>query len=251
MVANALTARLVVLHVPAAMNPPVGLILGPKSLIVGAQQSALQIAQAEVEQKEAFAEMASRSGISWIWQDLEDPVTSRVARHARHADLVLLFRTGQTTSIVSAAGVVLESGRPTMVLPPDQGPLPLPFHRIVVAWNGSREASRAVHDAMPFLKQADQVIIATAAESSLFKEEQEPGPDVCDHLANHGVRCEFQRLTAIGPEPGEELLSFAAEAAADLIVAGCYGHMRLTEFIFGGVSRTLLARAMTPILMSF
>ena len=249
-IAKALTARLVVLDVHGAKNPPIGLIIGPESSVVAAERSALQTVLAEVEQKKAFEEMVARSGISWVWRNLEVPLTSRVARHARRADLVLLFRPGRSASIVDAARIVMESGRPAILMPSDQRRSPLPFGRIVVAWNGSREASRAVHDAMPFLQQAERVVVATVPETSLFVEEHEPGPDICDHLARHGVRSELHRPATTEQEPGAALLSVAAAASADLIVAGCYGHMRLTEFIFGGVSRTLLESATIPLLLS-
>jgi nucleotide-binding universal stress UspA family protein len=127
----------------------------------------------------------------------------------------------------------------------------VPFRRIVIGWNGSREASRAIHDALPFLRVAERVIVAVAAEESLFREEDEPELDIGKHLARHGVQAEVERLATPGQDPGALLLSLAASISADLVVAGCYGHMRLTEFLFGGVTRTLLSDPGVPLLLSY
>jgi nucleotide-binding universal stress UspA family protein len=119
---------------------------------------------------------------------------------------------------------------------------------VLVAWNGSREAARAAHDALPLLQQADQVhvlAINPGADAGDI-----PTAEISQHLARHNVRVEASQLVAKDLDVGDVLLSRAADLGSDLIVMGAYGHTRLRETILGGATKHLLAHMTVPVLMS-
>lgn len=251
--AKDLGARLTGLYIEPEEPPPLDHRPAPSSALVEAGDRVMREAVHAVETKKLLAELALSTGIEWGWQQLQDASTARIARYARYHDMLLLFRNGLSDAVeasaISVPGVVLESGRPTLVISSARPP-PL-FRRVLIGWNGSREAARAVHDALPLLGRAERVTVAIAAESTLFQQEEEPGLDIGAHLARHGVRAEVERIEVPTADAGTILLSLAARMPADLIVAGCYGQMRLTEFLFGGVSRSLLREATIPLLLSY
>jgi nucleotide-binding universal stress UspA family protein len=126
-----------------------------------------------------------------------------------------------------------------------------PGKHAIVAWNGSREAARAVNDALPILRGADQVEVMCAnPDRGELGDADLPGADLCLHLARHGVKAEAQTLVASDLEIGDLLLSRAADHGADLIVMGAYGHARWREVVLGGVTRQLLEQMTVPVLMS-
>ena len=119
---------------------------------------------------------------------------------------------------------------------------------VMLAWNGSREATRALADAMPLLQQARKVIVfgVDRADGSHI-----PGADVSTHLAHHGVRAEARHTrTAFGIHIGDVLLSEIGDRGIGLLVMGGYGHHRLRERLFGGVTRDILRETTVPVLMA-
>ncbi|MFY9684170.1 MAG: universal stress protein, partial [Pseudolabrys sp.] len=121
--------------------------------------------------------------------------------------------------------------------------------RIMVCWDGSRVASRAVADSMPLLKKAKQVEIVIVS-SKPAKDDELPGADLGQHLARHGLSIGIKRITSPDTDVASMILSYAADSSADLIVMGGYGHSRLREFVLGGVTRGLLESMTVPVLMS-
>jgi len=120
-----------------------------------------------------------------------------------------------------------------------------------VAWNARREAVRAVSDALPLLLRADAVeVLVVDHERHQASHGQEPGADIAHHLARHGAQVEVRRVPSGRGEVGRLLLSQAAAFGADLVVMGAYGHSHLSQWMFGGVTRTVLAEAGLPVLMS-
>jgi nucleotide-binding universal stress UspA family protein len=125
----------------------------------------------------------------------------------------------------------------------------LKLDRVMVCWDGSRAAARAVADAMPFLhkaKQVEIVIIATGRPKS----DEVPGADLGQHLARHGLKVEVKRITSPDIDVPSTILSYAADSSADMIVMGGYGHSRLREFVLGGATRGILESMTVPVLMS-
>ncbi len=119
----------------------------------------------------------------------------------------------------------------------------------MVCWDGSRQAARAVADAMPLLERAGKVEVVIIA-SEPDRHEEIAGADMAQHLARHGLNVAVERITGGNIDVADALLSHAADSGADFIVMGGYGHSRLREFIFGGVSHSILGSMTLPMLMS-
>lgn len=143
-----------------------------------------------------------------------------------------------------------DSGRPVLVVP-NAPHRPFSTKRILVAWNGRREATRAVYDALPLLRKADDVAVTWLAyEDDTAMPGDIPAADLCTTLARHGVKCQALAVVDRKGSAGEALLFEAQKFDWDLLVMGCYGHSRFREFILGGASRHVLGHATVPILMS-
>ena len=148
--------------------------------------------------------------------------------------------------IIEAA--LFESGRPVLVVPyiQKQG---LKLDRVLVCWDASRNAARAIADAMPFLRRSkaiDVIVVATERPKS----DELPGADIAHHLARHELEVDLKRIVSGGTDVASTILSYAADSAADFIVMGGYGHSRLREFILGGATRGILSAMTVPTLMS-
>jgi nucleotide-binding universal stress UspA family protein len=167
-----------------------------------------------------------------------------VLHRARLADITVLGGPGPDGGMQATFDAVLfDSGRPLLMVP--AAPAGDIGATVAVAWNRSRESVRAVHAALPFLRQAKSIIVMTAREDGADAEPSE----LCRYLAAHGIAA---RTWAFSPESGkmgEALLSEAAKAHADLLVMGGYGHSRFREMVLGGATRGILAKATVPVFM--
>jgi nucleotide-binding universal stress UspA family protein len=147
-----------------------------------------------------------------------------------------------------AEAVLFQSGRPVLIVPYIQrGGLTL--DRVLVCWDGSRNAARAVGDAMPFIirAKATEIVIVTNEDA---KSDEMPGADIAHHLARHGADVEVKRIVSTETDVAGTILSHAADVSADFLVMGGYGHSRLREFVLGGATRGILASMTLPTLMS-
>jgi nucleotide-binding universal stress UspA family protein len=149
--------------------------------------------------------------------------------------------------VAFAGELVLGAGRPVLLVPyagryADAG------KRVLIAWNASREAARAVADALPLLVRADAVDVVAFAPGGDHGEV--PGADLAHYLARHGVKANAAVDSAPEVAIGERILTRAADTDADLIVMGAYGRSRLSELVLGGATRTLLAAMTVPVLMA-
>jgi nucleotide-binding universal stress UspA family protein len=148
------------------------------------------------------------------------------------------------------ADVVMGAGRPALVVP-FIGARATWGERILVAWNASREAARAVNDALPFLACAKSVTVLTVnPEQNGLEARREPGADIALHLARHGVKVEAERSIARGITVGDAILAEIGDNGHDMLVMGAYGHSRLREFVLGGVTQEMLQVMAVPVLMS-
>jgi nucleotide-binding universal stress UspA family protein len=203
----------------------------------------------------AFAKRAQADGVASIESRVIEGELERVlCLHARYADLVIIgqARSGPDAILPRNAveHVVLGVGRPVLILPYVGAPAPI-GRRILVAWNASREATRALTDALPLLQQASQVDVLTVnAHPQAAGHGEFPGADIALYLTRHGVRANVHPTYAEDVAVGEWLLSRAADHAADLIVMGAYGHSRLREMVLGGATRTMLESMTVPVLMA-
>ena len=191
-----------------------------------------------------------RQGVDWEWCPVRAVEPSDLVVHAQSADLAVVSRDQADPShaldTVSEA-LVLTSGRPIVLLPRG-GPAGEP-RRILVAWKARREAVRAVAGALPLLTRADAVQVVVVDEEGTPGYVYEPGADIAQHLARHGARVELLQLSSKGEDVGRLLLSQGTAFGADLLVMGAYGHSRMRERLFGGVTRTVLTEAALPVLM--
>ncbi len=185
----------------------------------------------------------------------EYQVGDRLALHARHADLMIMGQSNAEAGERAGGNdlpehVVLASGRPVLLVP-YIGLRQPPGERVMVAWNGSREAARALNDAMPLLRQAKSVVVLSVnAEQGAGDFGDLPGADIALHLARHGVQADVQRAESGSVDPANLILSRIADLGTDLLVMGAYGRSRLREMIMGGVSRTILQEMTVPVFLS-
>jgi len=204
--------------------------------------------------KARFEETCQREGLSGESMILSAGAVSLpelLARTARTFDLTILPQAdleaeGADEVMIEAA--LLGSGRPILLVPYFlEGVVKL--DRILVCWDGSHNAARAIADAMPFLTRAKHVEVVTV-ETDGRANDSTAGPCIAHHLARHDVIVEVRNIVAHGQDVSVRIRSHAAQYSADLIVMGGYGHSWLREFILGGATRDILESTVAPTLMS-
>lgn len=209
----------------------------------------------EQSARSAFERVAADAGLSREWRSVTGDVLKLVSLHARYADLVVVGQADREDgTIASESGLaehlVLAAGTPVLVVP-RCGDFASVGARVLVAWNGSREARRAVGDALPLLARASRVsVLAINPADGAPGHGDLPGADICLHLARHGANAVCESIHAEDIDVGNMLLSRAADENADLLVMGAYGHSRLTEVLLGGATRHILAHMTLPVLLS-
>jgi nucleotide-binding universal stress UspA family protein len=142
---------------------------------------------------------------------------------------------------------LFQSGRPVLVVPYIQKDA-FALDHVLVCWDGSSHAARAIGDAMPLLRKAGRTVLLTVADD--VKSDELPAADMAQHLARHGVKVQVQQIAAAERDVSGIILSYAADADSDLIVMGGYGHSRIREFVLGGATRGMLSAMTVPTLMS-
>ena len=230
-----------------------GTVMGgiPTDLIEAQREENTRAAKVATDRFEAAA---SRAGLSAEVRLLDASVAGAAdlfGRIARRFDLAVV---GQARPQEGASeellieGALFESGRPVVVVPhvQTQG---VTLDRVLVCWDGSRPATRAIADALPFLRRAKALdIVAVSGERG--KGSELVGTNMARHLARHGLKVELKRLSAGNVDVPAAITAHATETGADFMVMGGYGHSRLREFILGGVTRTVLTTSTIPVLMS-
>lgn len=223
----------------------------PGEILEAQRQAAVERAG---EAKKVFEAAAGKAGLSSEWRFVEGDFVRTLSLHARYADLLIIGQSDPSDDWSVTRGaleqVLLDVGRPVLVIPYIGAPK-VPGENVVVAWNASREAMRAIHDAMPLLERAKTVrVLSINPPRGPSGEGEAPGADISHHLARHNVKAEAVHVEAEDIAVGEVLLSRAADQQADLIVMGAYGHSRYRELILGGATRSLLEAMTIPVLMS-
>ncbi len=213
---------------------------------------------------DGFEQQVRAAGVASFEQRvLDDEAAGGISQLARYADLVVISQYNAKDKSPSVmrdfpAYVLLHSGRPVLIVP-YAPPLPLlappaAARNVLISWNASKEASRAVSAALPLLQRAGQVHVAIFdAQVHAAEHGEQPGAELTHYLARHGVEARLHLLDGGGVrrgDIGEALLSQAADLSADLLVMGAYGHSRLRETILGGVTRTILQSMTIPVLMA-
>ncbi len=192
----------------------------------------------------------------YLTADLAGRLTADlIAEEARAHDLVVLGRPARTegdhTSADTAALVAQASARPVLVLPANDAPFADLGRHIVLAWNASREAQRAISGALPLLKGAESVNLVVVDDDHALASPhgEEPGADIALHLARHGVHVEVSRVSCRGRSVADALCAHVDERGADVLCMGAYGHSRLREFLLGGTTYEMLRRLPVPTLI--
>ncbi|GAB4354827.1 MAG: universal stress protein [Oricola sp.] len=210
-------------------------------------------AAARAEEIEGLLKAKGVSGDVAPYYCEEGQIADIVGMRARYCDIALVqpAREGdQRLSRKTLEGVVYQSARPFLFVPHGVRPTLKP-KRVLLGWNGTKEAARATHAALDMLKNAEQVNVAMIDPvASEFEQGEEPGADIAAYLARHDVKVSVDVLASASRSVAEVLLQHGTDTGAELIVAGAYGHSRLREFLFGGATRDLLANNRFAILMS-
>jgi nucleotide-binding universal stress UspA family protein len=203
-----------------------------------------------------FREALRRADLRGEWRFVEDQsAAAAVTLHTRYVDLAVVGQVdpanpGSGTNPLIPEEALLASGRPLVIMP-YAGKFETIGRRVIVGWKPTREAARAVADACPILERADKVIILSVnPERGADAESGLAGADIALHLARHGIRVEARSTIADDIATGDVLLNEVSDNGADLLVIGGYGHPRVREAMFGGVTRHILHNMTVPVLMS-
>jgi len=223
-----------------------GAVVGLPGIIAGEAARSRQNAQALIA---AFESDAAKAAVSW--EAIRPTCTP-----AERAELLVEYARLRDLTIMPASddrryaeAVIFGSGRPVLILPqtPRSGTFALGI--VVVAWDFSRAAARAVADAIPLLERAAKVrVVSVLNEKHLDRKHS--AEELSKNLSRHGIDVMLDRVDAKGMAIGAVLEDYVASQAADLLVMGAYGHSRLQEFVLGGATRSLLSKPPLPILFS-
>ena len=212
--------------------------------------------EAEVERKKVEARLqrsgkkAELRGAEALSRDL-----GRVAAvHARYADVAVMTRPSAGAGVELREeiieGVLFHSGRPALIAPPGWTGSTV-GKRVIVAWDASREATRALSEADDLLENAEAVTVLTVdAKPKMFGHGDQPGSNIAGHLNRRGLPAEVRNVDSAGRSASSAILEEAHKFNADLIVMGGYAHSRLRELVFGGATRELLRTTTVPLLMA-
>lgn len=176
------------------------------------------------------------------------------AVHARYADVAVVARPwegpGADAREEVIEGILFHSGRPTLIAPPDWRGDRI-GQKVLLAWDASREATRALADSGPLLAGASRITVLTIdAKPKMFGHGEAPGANIAAHLSRRGVKADVRNVDGMGRTAARAILDEAASIDADLVVMGAYAHSRLREMVFGGATRDMLRAANVPVLMA-
>ena len=248
-------AHLTGLYVSGAPNvQPAVLAQFPREV---REMQARTLREAADRARTLFVEGVERAGpgLTGEWREGEGDVAAVVSLHARYADLAVIGQTDPDEIPLGSARdlperLILGAGRPVLVVP-YAGRFAAIGERVLLAWNATREATRAANDALPLLQRATHVtVLSVNPRGGPGGHGEIPGADIALHLARHGVRAEVSSIATDEVAIDDMLLSQAADSGADLIVMGGYGHSRLGELVLGGATRHILRQITVPVFMS-
>lgn len=253
-IASALQAHLTVLVLGVAPPPPSS-PYGVVSNDIWASEIRDGQGGAQGRSDEIAARLAERGQPATVQAQFVDraTVSTLVARYARYADLTLITPQAEDVDLSQSwvtNGALFESGRPVLLLP--RGAVAFPaVRKVMIAWDASVEASKAVRDSIGLMQGADEVHAVLVDPVPSFEGHcAEPGADLATYLGRHGIEVTVHRLPREGKDVSEILQRTAADLGADLMVMGGFGHSRLRQRIFGGTTTSTLRETRTPVLMA-
>ena len=202
----------------------------------------------------AFQDAAEKHGVFQeriLEQCLTSEVSELLVEYARLRDVTILpVPEGDYVEQGHAESIIFGSGRPTLLIPHARkraGAFAL--DTVVVAWDFSRPASRAIADALPILEKTKRVCVVTVTNEKVI-DAKRSGAELAKHLARHGINVALEAIDAAGRTIGDVLKSYVNSHDADLLVMGAYGHSRIRDFILGGATKSMLSRPPFPIFLS-
>jgi nucleotide-binding universal stress UspA family protein len=205
-----------------------------------------QVAHTDAQAAEqAYRSHMPQHMVTAHWYTMAGSAADVVVAYARYADLAIVSQPPPGGGEDTAAEVALRAGRPVLVAPHLEH-FPVSVERVLVAWDASREAARALNDALPLLGQAKQVTLLSIGPA----EKMPPGVDIGEHLKNHGIEASLVQEHDTGVDVGHAVLARAGELSCDLIVMGAYGHSPLRERVLGGTTRHVLKHMTVPVLVA-
>src|SRR5664280_680289 len=240
-------ARLSGLHVmPPSDVPP---LYKPSQLDEATANMSLKLASNARDAKKAFYEEVGQRLADTRWFESDGDIVRGISDSARYTDLVILGQYERQRPQVAhplpiAHSVVLRCGRPALVVPAAVGPIS--FARVAIAWDGSREAVRAVHDALPLVALSQSVKLVTVIATEAV-ESSDDAKHLSAQLDNHGKKIEPGEIKTRSEEEPIALRQQMEEADYDLLVMGGYSHPKWLEFIFGGATRSILLSSKIPV----
>lgn len=219
-------------------------------LLAAIMQNARQLERDALQARQPFLDFAESLGVpNTQWIVAEGDADHALAQAAtRHDLLVLDHPQPDETSAWEIADLILKVGTPCLVAPRRSLHLP-PIERVTVGWNGSPEAMRALHAALPIM-QGKAVLLLSGEVREMHQGVTWKTPfDVCNYLQRHGITVEQHAITAAPEDAGEAILEEAKRFRSDLLVMGAYGRNRFNEWLLGGATRHVLQRANLPLLL--
>ncbi|SDQ77413.1 universal stress protein [Pseudovibrio sp. Tun.PSC04-5.I4] len=223
----------------------------PTDYLQVAKNQAIDAAKSSVEKFRGYAEMAGISTETRIEEIITGGNIETIMGHCRLSDMAVIGQDNpeapEPMREMLIEGLLFESGVPTLIVPfiskGDFKP-----SKVVVAWDGSATAARAVHAALPILEMADHVTILIINKGLPL--EGEPGSDIATYLARHDLEINVDVINNPPISVGDALLNYVSENGTDLLVMGGYGHSRIREYLIGGATRDILHSMTIPVLMA-
>lgn len=242
-----LSAGMCQVHIPPVSNWLANKLINADGMIAGENLKSSENA------KTLLSQFSSTVGDDLAGEALHIDCPGKVthwqlAARACIYDLIIVPVYGHRETIAMTEGLVFESGRPVLLLP-ERDSASLRFDHVVIGWDGSRAAARALSDALSFCRAAKKVTVASVTkEKDLSK--AAPIADVVRHLARHDITADTVEIPADGSDAGLVLQSYCERSGSDLLIMGAYGHSRVREFVLGGATRSVLEDPKLPIFLS-
>jgi nucleotide-binding universal stress UspA family protein len=247
-------AHLVLTVVAVAVPPPTG-EYAPELSYEWQEMRSKELEGIAAKERHA-REVLDRYGLSYdVETEYAEPalLDDAIGLRARYSDLVLLNRSVLRDADLAAPlmeGCLFASSRPVLIAPAGFAPT-LKSKRVMIAWDSRPESARAVYGALELMSSSDEVrVVLVDPVASDARNGGEPGADIAAYLARHGLNVTVDQLPSGGRPAADVLKRHATDVGADLLVMGAYGHSRLRERIFGGVTRSFIEEATLPVLMA-
>lgn len=249
-------AHLTVLALSLQIYPyaAAGFDAGAAAIDVGQIEEARQRAQAVANAaNQAMAARNISGDVRWTSRELAG-IRDITALHSRFSELTIagqpIAGREQSTREWALEGALFSSGRPVLIVPSEY-PRAMVARNVIVAWDASREAARALNDAITFIKEAETTtVVIVDPEPGYQSFGDEPGADIAPIIARHCKNVDVDRIPSSGSSVAQTIIKRSIDASGDLIVMGGYGHSPLRESVFGGVSHDMIRQSTIPLLLS-